>query len=199
MLANTLKTYVAIQLQPRPDKYYLIELIDDPRGSRTVEQTFTQTDDPSRPQTTFTTTVRTSDKFRFSFQLAKRIFLANGRIAITGRFGIKESTGGIGADVEIPLALASKWMRTLEFKFDLFDFRSNLLPRLKLLAALEFYKHIWIVAGTDDVLNVSAPPGSQSFTGRDYFIGAQLTFNDEDLRALLTVGGAALIGAGTAR
>jgi phospholipid/cholesterol/gamma-HCH transport system substrate-binding protein len=198
VLANTLKTYVGIQLQPRPDKYYLIELIDDPRGLRTTETTFTTTDDPSRPQTVRTETIRVSDRFRFSFQLAKRVFLLNGRMAITGRFGIKESTGGIGADVEVPLALASRWMRTLEIKTDLFDFRTNTFPRLKLLAALEFYKHIWIVAGVDDVINDRGPRATGA-TGRDYFFGIQLTFNDEDLRALLTVGGAALIGGSAAR
>jgi phospholipid/cholesterol/gamma-HCH transport system substrate-binding protein len=192
VLANTLKTYVGIQLQSRPDKYYLIELIDDPRGLRTENRTFTTTDDPSKPQTTNTTTITTSDKFRFSFQLAKRLFLLNGRMILTGRFGIKESTGGIGGDVEIPLSLASNWMKTLEIKLDLFDFRTNTYPRLKILAALEFYKHIWIVGGVDDVIN-GRQPGTGGFTGRDYFFGIQLTFNDEDLRALLTVGGAALL------
>jgi phospholipid/cholesterol/gamma-HCH transport system substrate-binding protein len=192
IFANTLKTYVQIQLQSRPDKYYLIELIDDPRGLRTENSTYTTTDDPSKPQVTHTTTITTSDKFRFTFQLAKRLFLLNGRVVLTGRFGIKESTGGIGADVDIPLSLASNWMKTLQIQTDLFDFRTNTYPRLKVLAALEFYKHIWVVGGIDDALN-GRQPGTGSFTGRDYFFGVQLTFNDEDLRALLAVGGAALL------
>lgn len=195
ILANTLKTYVAIQLQSRPDKYYLIELIDDPRGLRTTQRTFTTTDDPSKPQVTNTDTVTVSDKFRFTFQLAKRLFLLNGRVALTGRFGIKESTGGVGFDVEVPMSLASNWMRTLQIQTDLFDFQTNTYPRLKVLAALEFYKHIWVVGGIDDALNSRGPGGGGS-TGRDYFLGAQLTFNDEDLRALLTVGGAALLSGG---
>ncbi|MCK5798212.1 MAG: hypothetical protein KAI47_13555, partial [Deltaproteobacteria bacterium] len=33
-LAGSIKTYLSIELRPRPDKYYLIELIDDPRGRR---------------------------------------------------------------------------------------------------------------------------------------------------------------------
>lgn len=193
VLANTLKTYVAVQLQSRPDKYFLIELIDDPRGFRTDSTTYTTTDDPSKPQTTVSNTVTITDRFRFSFQLAKRIFLLNGRIALTGRFGIKESTGGVGGDIEIPLALASPWMRTLTFNLDLFDFRTNIYPRFKVLAALEFFKHIWIVGGVDDVFN-GRGPGAGVSTGRDYFFGAQLTFNDDDIRALLTIGGAALLG-----
>jgi len=195
VIANTLKTYVSVQLQSRPDKYFLIELVDDPRGFRTDTTTYTTTDDPSKPQTTVSNTTTITDRFRFSFMLAKRFFLLNGRMAVTGRFGIKESTGGIGGDVDIPLALASPWLRTLSFNLDLFDFRTNIYPRFKILAALEFYKHIWIVGGVDDVFN-GRGPGAGVSTGRDYFFGAQLTFNDDDIRALLTIGGAALLGAG---
>ena len=37
ILSNTLKNYLSVQLMPRPDKFYLIQLIEDPRGySNTV-------------------------------------------------------------------------------------------------------------------------------------------------------------------
>ena len=195
VLANTLKTYVAIELQSKPDRFFLIELIDDPRGLRRTQRTFTTTDDPSKPQTVNTETVTVSDQFRFTFQIAKRLFLLNGRIALTGRFGIKESTGGIGGDVDIPLSLGSNWARTLTIKADLFDFRTNTYPRLKVLAAFEFFRHLWLVGGIDDAFN-SRGPGAGGFTGRDYFFGVQLTFNDDDLRSLLAIGGAALLGGG---
>ena len=195
MVANTLKTYVAVQLQSRPDKFFLIELIDDPRGKRSTSRTFTTTDDPSKPQTTNTETVTTADQFRFTFQIAKKLFLLGGRFNLTGRFGIKESTGGVGMDVEVPMALASGWFRTLTISADIFDFRANTYPRLKILAALEFYKHIWLVGGVDDIIN-DRGPGAGGLTGRDYFFGIQLTFNDDDLRGLLTIGGAALLGGG---
>ena len=39
------------------------------------------------------------------------------------------------------------------------------------------------------------PSGGDSAVGRDYFLGGQLIFNDEDLKALLAVGGSALGGA----
>ena len=201
VLANSLKTYVQVQIQSRPDKFFLIELIDDPRGQRSTTTTFTTTDDPTKPQTVNTTTVTTSDKFRFSFMIGKRLFLLNksGRgVVLTGRFGIKESTGGIGMDVEIPLSYVSTWFRTLSIQTDLFDFRSNIYPRLKILAALEFIRHVWVVGGVDDVFN-DRGPGAGAVTGRDYFIGAQLTFNDDDLRALLTIGGAALLGSSSSR
>lgn len=197
VLAGTLKTYVGVQLQSRPDKFFLVEFIDDPRGSRSRETTFSTTDDPSKPLTTKTDTVRVSSGFRFSIQLAKRFFLLGGKMQITGRFGIKESSGGIGLDFDFPLSIARSWFRTLSLKADLFEFRNNVYPRLKILAAVEFFKHLWIVGGVDDVINGSGlGPGVGGYTGRDYFIGAQLTFTDDDLRSLLIIGGSALAGAG---
>ena len=50
------------------------------------------------------------------------------------------------------------------------------------------------MGGVDDVFN-NRGPGAGGFTGRDYFFGIQLTFNDDDLRGLLAIGGAALISA----
>ena len=38
-LANTFKNYVDIRLQPREDAYYLIQLVDDPRGVTRFTQT----------------------------------------------------------------------------------------------------------------------------------------------------------------
>jgi phospholipid/cholesterol/gamma-HCH transport system substrate-binding protein len=192
VLANTLKTYVSIELQARPDRFFLIELVDDPRGLRSTQSTFVTTTDPTKPQTVNTTTVTVSDQFRFSFQLAKRFFLLNGHVVLTGRFGIKESTGGIGGDVDLPLRPLSNWARTLSLKVDLFDFRSNIYPRLKVLAAFEFFRHLWLVGGVDDIFNSSGPAGGGS-TGRDYFFGVQLTFTDDDLKSLLAIGGAALL------
>src|SRR4029077_18892084 len=84
-LANTIKSYVELRLQPREDKYYDIELINDPRGLTSITQQTVDTTNPmSAPHyTTITTT--TTDSFRFSLQFAKRLG------PFTGRFGIKES------------------------------------------------------------------------------------------------------------
>jgi len=183
ILANTLKTYVAIQIQPRPDKYYLIELIDDPRGVRHEQIQVSQTTDPTKPQTVSTQTITVTDQFRFSFQFAKRALPYT-----TLRFGIKESTGGLGADFDLHFL-----GKPLQLGVDLFDFRSNIFPRLKVIAALEFFKGLYLVGGIDDMLNARAQVGSGG--GRDYFIGAQLRFNDEDLRGLLLFGGGFISGA----
>src|SRR5688572_76162 len=89
-LANTIKSYVELRLQPREDKYYLIELINDPRGKTSFTQTDVDTTNPNDPAHYRTVTTTTTDAFRFSIQFARRIG------PFTGRFGIKESTGGVG-------------------------------------------------------------------------------------------------------
>ena len=68
--ANTIKTYVSVEIRPRPDKYYLIELVNDPRGARNVTQRTIRSDDPSKPLLTREEQIEVTDAFRFSFQFA---------------------------------------------------------------------------------------------------------------------------------
>jgi phospholipid/cholesterol/gamma-HCH transport system substrate-binding protein len=178
--ASTIKTYVSVEIRPRPDKYYLIELIDDPRGTRHVTQTITRSDDPSKPLLTREEQITVSDAFRFTFQFAKRISLA------TFRFGIKESTGGVGVDLHF-------FKDRVRVESDIFDFHANAWPRYKVVAAWEFFRRIYIVGGIDDALNARPKEGGSG--GRDYILGAQVRFNDEDLKSLLLFGGSAIAGA----
>ncbi|MFH2009065.1 MAG: MlaD family protein [bacterium] len=181
VLANSLKTYVTLRLQPSADKYYLIELIDDPRGKRSVTSTVTRTDNPNEPAVSRTEEIKVTDDFRFSFMFAKRVGFA------TFRFGIKENTGGLGLDLEF-------FKRRLVLTTDVFDFQANVFPRLKVTAGWMFYKRLYIVAGADDLLNARARTGAGG--GRDYFIGAMLMFNDADFKSLLMFAGSALTSAG---
>ncbi len=180
-LAGSIKTYVSIELRPRPDKYYLIELIDDPRGRREYTTDITRTDDPSKPFLTRSDNLRISDAFRITFQFAKRVGFA------TFRFGIKESTGGVGVDL-------SFFGDDLQVWIDAFDAQANVYPRLKMLAAWRFFSRLYVIGGADDILNERPQDGVGG--GRDFFLGAFLRFNDRDLRNMLLIGGSALSGAG---
>src|SRR5262249_5446498 len=118
---------------------------------------------------------------------------------LTLRYGIKESTGGIGADFQPPW-----WGSHLNFSADIFDATFDRYPRVKLTAAYELFHHIYVLGGVDELLNKphtlqignGTSDGAVQFStfrfGRDFFAGAMLKFNDEDLSALLTVGGSAL-------
>jgi phospholipid/cholesterol/gamma-HCH transport system substrate-binding protein len=178
-LANTYKTYFQVVLAPRPDKFYLIELIDDPRGFR--EQT-TEIHDNSKTGPWSDVVVKTSEKLRFSFQLGKCIG------AICGRFGIKESTGGLGLDLHLLDDM-------LTLSADVFDAHSNAYPRVQGRAYVSVYKrYVQLIGGVDDVLNYTPTRGGAGGFF-DWFLGAQLRFNDEDLKSLLLFGGGAMTSA----
>lgn len=187
-LAGSIKTYVTVELRPRPDKYYLIELIDDPRGRRQAMTTITRTDDPSEPMFSREDKVVLSEAFRFTFQFAKRIRFSF--VDTTFRFGIKESTGGFGVDLHLFDDRFQVWS-------DLYDFQANLFPRLKTMAALQFFKRLYLIGGVDDILNERPLDGVGG--GRDYFLGLFLRFSDEDLLQLLMFGGGALGSATSSR
>jgi len=95
--------------------------------------------------------------------MAKRFYF------VTGRFGMIESTGGLGMDVNL-------FSDKLQLRTDIFEFGRDVNPRMKHFLTYEFFKHIYVLGGADDVLN--------DF-GRDFFFGAGLRFDDDDLKALL--------------
>jgi phospholipid/cholesterol/gamma-HCH transport system substrate-binding protein len=169
-LANTIKTYVELRLQPSEDKYYSIELVNDPRGKTGIQQIDVDTTDPNYPPHYRETITTTTNAFRFSFQFAKRIGW------FTGRFGIKESTGGIGLDMHL---LNDRF----ELRQDLFGFGEELSPRWRISLGYEFLRKLWLLGGVDDILNADR---------RDYFVGLQLRFTDNDLKSILPFAAGAL-------
>lgn len=164
------KSTLGFRLFPRPDKYYLIELIADPRGVQTRTSFTTE----QGGQTELREVVETEfNRLRFSAQFAKRYYY------LTLRFGIMESTGGVGANLHF---LEDE----LEFRFDAFDFtRTNpsdanddFFPRLRGFGMYEVFPHLWVQAGLDDPFNPDL---------RTYFFGGILRFTDDDLRSVLLV------------
>jgi phospholipid/cholesterol/gamma-HCH transport system substrate-binding protein len=168
-LANTIKSYVSLRLQPTEDKYYEIELVNDPRGLTTFTDTTTDTTNSNEPAHYRTITTTTTDSFRFSLQFAKRLG------PFTGRFGIKESTGGFGIDIHL---LQDRF----EIVNDLFGFSEEVQPRYRVYVSYEFLKSLWIYGGVDYAFQPSL---------RDYFIGLQLRFTDQDLKTILPFSGGA--------
>ena len=162
---NALKTTVRLKLQPRPDKFYLFELVDDPRGKTSVERRVTLTNDPALPPVLTEDVSRTTRDFRFSLQFAKRWYF------LTGRLGIIEGTGGIGLDMEF-------FNDALKIQTDLFDVTQDVSPRVRLQLRYTFLDHFFVTAGVDDVANPDR---------FDWFLGLGLRFVDDDLKALLTV------------
>jgi phospholipid/cholesterol/gamma-HCH transport system substrate-binding protein len=162
-LSSTVKSYVELRLQPREDKYYLIEVVNDPRGLTRYEQIDVDTSNPNEPNHYREVRTVTTNSLRFSLMFAQRFG------PFTGRFGIKESTGGVGLDTSL-------FEDRFELRQDLYGFGEVVLPRWRVSLGYEFVHRLWLIGGVDNIL---------SDTERDYFVGAQLKFNDEDLETIL--------------
>jgi phospholipid/cholesterol/gamma-HCH transport system substrate-binding protein len=174
-MAREFKNYFSVQLAPRPDKFYLIELVEDPRGYRSAQTVVGYSSDRGAYSDE---QITTSEKLRFSFMFGKRWG------AFQGRFGIKESTGGLGADVFL-------FNDHLMLSTDVFDTHSNQYPRVTARASLAVYKkYLYLVGGVDDLLNYTRTQGTAGGFF-DWFMGLQLMFNDEDIKTLLLFGGGA--------
>jgi phospholipid/cholesterol/gamma-HCH transport system substrate-binding protein len=184
-LTGTFKNYLAVTLIPRPDKFYLIELVEDPRGYRTKTVTVVNNSSQLAPETE--TRITLTEQLRFTLQFGKRVGLTP-NVAIGGRFGIKDSTGGVGGDLYL-------FRDKLLLSVDVFDAKANQYPRIKTTVSYAIWqRNLFAVAGADDLANYDrvAAGGGALF---DYFAGLQLVFNDEDLRSLLLFGGGAAAGA----
>ncbi|MBS2022243.1 MAG: MCE family protein [Deltaproteobacteria bacterium] len=176
------KNYFNIRLLPRPDRWYGLEIVDDPRGyTRTIKIQNTLKDGtttnpyfPSEVQQ-----VVTERQFKVSAFLAKRIG------HVSGRFGILESTGGFGVKVHL-------FDDDLTLSGDVFEFANPLKdhPRVKLYADYTFLQHLRLTAGVDDLVNTpqyDSAVTSRIVSGRDWFIGGGIVFTDDDLKSLLGV------------
>ena len=194
VMSGLARHYVSIELHTRPDKFYLIELERGPRGDY-PDVTLELDPTLNGGSDVWVRRAVIADKMRFTFQFAKRFGW------LTLRYGIKESTGGGGADVE-----ARWWDRRLRLSADVFDATFDRYPRVKLAAAVELFRGIYVLGGVDELINApdsltiqtgggDVPTQFDSFRfGRDYFFGGMIRFNDRDLAALLAIGGSALGG-----
>ena len=189
-LFGAFKNVVGLRLQPRRNKYYLLEFVDDFRFDSSYEIQQIQTSDGSEEPVVVETS---TDSFRFSVQYALGWNFAEEWIAF-GRFGIIESTGGIGITVDRDFSRGRK-LRLHGELFD-FDIEGQYSPRIRLWADYHFADNFRVIGGFDDILN--APPRfgeelstlEQEFNGLSPFVSIGFIFTDEDLKGLLTVTGA---------
>lgn len=151
------KSYLDLTIRPKEDYFYVLGLVTDPRGERTV------TDSTTKGVTTRTESWE-KNELLFTAQIGKRFK----DIALRG--GVFESTGGVGVDY---FALDDR----LKLTFEAFDFGSDRNAHLKTYAEYRLLKHIYLSAGWDDVISNEG--------GESPFIGFAIRFEDEDLKYLL--------------
>lgn len=171
-LANTFKNYFSIRIFPREGRYFLFELIDDPRGRTSFSTTQVRTSPPREGDPPFyeETRVTTTQQLVLSIMMAQRVYFA------TFRFGILESSGGLGVDLNF-------FDDRLEINADVYQFGYSRFPRVRARVSFEAVDSLYILGGVDDMLNEATV---------DLFLGAMLRFDDEDLAGLLPFLGGAL-------
>lgn len=157
------KGYFTIQLQPRADKFYRLEIVDDPRG-RVSETTHVITTN-GVPSTI--TDLKTQRRLKLSAMFGKRV--AN----LGLRIGLVENTFGAGADYFL-------FDDTFRISADVWDFNSDdpasERAHLKVAAAYTLFKYINFEAGYDQMLNQQL---------NTVYVGAGLRFEDDDLKYLI--------------
>lgn len=154
------KSYFTLELKPKMDKYYIVEVASDPYAKYTRSESVLN-------GTTTTVVENYNDRLRFSVMFAKRW----GDLAV--RMGLIESRGGVGADY-------FAWDDRLKFSMDAFNFNStepgNENAHLKASVNYSISRVVFMNAGYDNFLNSERA---------NMFVGLGLRFDDDDLKYLL--------------
>ncbi len=156
------KGVLTVKLSPGREKYYLLEVVGDSRGRVYTEEYLDGRE-----------LIKKEFKPEFTIQYARN-FSFLGYI-LTLRGGLKESTGGVGADF---------YMDSDRYLFlDIWDFGrkdrpqdKDLKPNLQIGFHWHIKRNLYIRIGGDDLLNSEL---------RGAFGGVGLLFKDEDLKYLL--------------
>ena len=164
------QTSFNLRLITRPDTYYVLGFTN--KGDRTIDSTKTETVDGNK----VTSSEARDDKgpLLFNLQFAKRWKW------IGARMGLFESTGGAAADVYF-------WRDRLRISIEAFDFankndETRRAAHLKAYASVLFFDHLATMVGIDDPTRYKT--GTKEVDKINYFVGAGLSFNDQDLKAL---------------
>jgi len=166
---NSFKTYFDITLQPRKDRFYLLGVVDDPRGNVSHTTTTHTTDVDGTTYIVNDDKTVVSDKLKFNLQIG-RIF---GPVALRG--GIFQSKAGLAVDY-------NPW-KYVSLSAEIFDFSSGGAPQLRVqglarpfLWTMEPFSWLYITAGGEDLINGQ----------RDLYFGLGLRFDDDDLKSIVT-------------
>ena len=163
---SSLRSTLNVKLQPKADKFYLLGIVDDPVGRRTdKETTTTVTQNGQTYQRTEKVTTIDKDDLKFNAQIGKRFY------DVTARAGIFSSRGGVGLDYHM-------FRDAMKLTLEAYDFRQEENPHLKFAVDYSFWKYFYLTGGVDDILSDD--------DHSTFFLGAGVTFYDDDLKFLLT-------------
>jgi phospholipid/cholesterol/gamma-HCH transport system substrate-binding protein len=179
---DTSQHYFNLLMQTRPSSYYLLGFTD---GDEVIDRTTAPaTPEDSPPGSTREIeTIERKKAIRFNLQFGKRWYWAG------LRFGLFESTGGIASDFYF-------FSDRLRFTMEAFDFAEKdsdvrRFAHLKAYSSFTFFNHLYLLGGLDDITRLDPVTGKVD-ESKNYFFGAGISFNDQDLKAMVGAAGLAL-------
>lgn len=155
------KSYLGIKIQPGLDRYYMLQLVDDPRGvSRT-----------NRVETTpLNGTTATVDERTIYYNKVKVTGLfAKSFYDFTIKGGLIEDSGGFGVDYHM-------LDKQLQFSAEFFNFRDLYI---RSYVRYNFMKGLYAIVGGDNMLSADERKASA-------FVGAGVFITNDDLKVLAT-------------
>lgn len=156
------KSYFDIRIQPLRDRYYLIQLVDNPRG-KVSQKTVKRTTDGTLSEIKET---EIQEDFQFTLLIAQRYYDTEFRGGlIESKFGMGVSQH-FGSEDQYRIGL------------DVWDFDNEAGAHVKISALWKFYSNAFLVVGGDDL-------ASDDKKLRDAFFGIGLHFNEDSLKPLL--------------
>ena len=166
------RSTVSLRLLPNPERnrFYNIELADDPRGRKRDKITVETRTNPATGQSDTVITEQT--KFDRDFLISAQAGWVLDDLAV--RIGLFDSTGGVGADYQ--------WNDRIRFTGEAFDFggKRDDLPHLRLLGQYVVRKEkphtpqLFLTTGVDNALNDTA-----------FLFGGGVRWKDDDLKYLI--------------
>ena len=166
------RTAVNLRIVPNParNRFYSIELSDDPRGAREDKVRIESRTDSTTGQTT-TTTVNTT-KYTSDYLISAQAGWVLDDLAL--RVGLFDSAGGVGADYQ--------FNDRVKVTGEAFDFggKRDDSPHLRVFGEYTFRQEkpdsprLFVTSGVDNPLNDTA-----------FIVGAGIRWRDEDLKYLL--------------
>jgi phospholipid/cholesterol/gamma-HCH transport system substrate-binding protein len=166
------RSTVGLRILPNPDRnrFYNIELADDPRGRKRDKITVETKTDPATGESNTVVTEQT--KYDRDFLISAQAGWVLDDLAV--RVGLFDSTGGVGADYQ--------WNDRIRFTGEAFDFgkKRDDNPHLRLLGQYVVRKEkphtpqLFLTTGVDNALNDTA-----------FVFGGGIRWKDEDLKYLI--------------
>jgi phospholipid/cholesterol/gamma-HCH transport system substrate-binding protein len=166
------RSTVTLRLLPNPEnnRFYNIELADDPRGRKREKINVETRTNPATGQSETIITEQT--KFDRDFLISGQVGWVLDDMAV--RIGLFDSTGGVGADYQ--------WNDRIRFTGEAFDFgkKRDDLPHIRLLGQYVVRKEkphtpqLFLTTGVDNALNDTA-----------FLFGGGVRWKDEDLKYLI--------------